>query len=104
MADRIVVVRDGRIEQVGTPIELYDSPANVFVAEFIGSPAMNLLPARLITREGRMAAIIHGGAVIQLPPQLSGKEGQAIMVGIRPEHFKVGGGGGLTGKVALVET
>ena len=47
MADRIVVLREGVIEQIGTPIELYDSPANVFVAEFIGSPAMNLLPARL---------------------------------------------------------
>src|SRR5919197_6427076 len=64
MADRIVVLRDGRIEQVGTPIELYDKPANVFVAEFIGSPAMNLLPARFTTREGGKAAIVDGGAVI----------------------------------------
>src|SRR5450432_4380176 len=49
MADRIVVMHDGRIEQIGTPLELYDSPGNVFVAEFIGSPAMNLIPAKLET-------------------------------------------------------
>jgi multiple sugar transport system ATP-binding protein len=104
MADRIVVLRDGRIEQIGTPLELYDSPANVFVAEFIGSPAMNMLPARLSTDGGRRAAVINGGSKIELPPQLAGDDGQAILVGIRPEHLSVGpAAGGLTGKVALVE-
>ena len=57
MADRVVVLRDGVIEQIGTPIELYDSPANVFVAEFIGSPAMNVLPARLKIDGSRRAAV-----------------------------------------------
>src|SRR5262249_39294087 len=103
MADRIVVLRDGRIEQIGSPIELYDSPANVFVAEFIGSPAMNLLPAKLAASGGRKAAVVDGGTAIELPPLLSGTEGQAILVGIRPEHFKLGNGIGLAGKVALVE-
>jgi multiple sugar transport system ATP-binding protein len=104
MADRIVVLRDGRIEQIGTPLELYDSPANVFVAEFIGSPAMNMLPARLSTEGNRRAAVINGGTKIELPPQLAGADGQAILVGIRPEHLSVGSpANGLTGKVALVE-
>jgi len=104
MADRIVVLRDGRIEQIGSPLELYDSPANVFVAEFIGSPAMNMLPARLSMDGNRRAAVINGGTKIELPPQLAGADGQAILVGIRPEHLSVSdAANGLTGKVALVE-
>ena len=104
MADRIVVLRDGRIEQIGSPLELYDSPANVFVAEFIGSPAMNMLPAKLSTDGGRRAAVINGGTKIELPPQLAGTDGQSILVGIRPEHLSVSDtANGLTGKVALVE-
>jgi len=105
MADRVVVLRDGVIEQLGTPIELYDSPANIFVAEFIGSPAMNVLPARLRVDGSRRAAVIDGGSVVDLPPALSGKEGQAILLGIRPEHLAIGGAanGGLTGTVSLVE-
>ena len=103
MADRVVVLRDGVIEQLGTPIELYDSPANVFVAEFIGSPAMNMLPARLKVDGSRRAALIDGNQVIELAPALPGKEGQEILLGIRPEHLNIGGGAGLAGKVALVE-
>jgi multiple sugar transport system ATP-binding protein len=104
MADRIVVLRDGNIEQIGSPIELYDSPANVFVAEFIGSPAMNMLPARLAVSGGRKAAVIDGGATVELPAALKGAEGQAILVGIRPEHLSLGDrNSGLAGKVALVE-
>src|SRR5262249_11685194 len=67
MADRIVVLRDGHIEQIGTPLELYARPANVFVAEFIGSPAMNLLPARLSAEGNRRAALINGISRIDLP-------------------------------------
>ncbi len=104
MADRVVVLRDGNIEQVGTPIELYDRPANIFVAEFIGSPAMNLLPARLKVDGARRAAVIDGGSVVELPRELAGNEGQSIMLGIRPEHLDVGAGAGLEGKVSLVET
>jgi multiple sugar transport system ATP-binding protein len=104
MADRIVVLRDGRIEQIGSPLELYDNPANVFVAEFIGSPAMNMLPARLSMDGNRRAAVINGGTKIELPPQLAGTDGQSILVGIRPEHLSVSpAANGLTGKVALVE-
>jgi multiple sugar transport system ATP-binding protein len=104
MADRIVVLRDGTIEQIGTPLELYDSPGNVFVAEFIGSPAMNLLPARLKRSGSQRAAMIEGGTVIQLPEAFGGEEGQEVLLGIRPEHLSVGeGAGGFNGRVALVE-
>jgi multiple sugar transport system ATP-binding protein len=103
MADRIVVLRDGMIEQIGTPLELYDTPENIFVAEFIGSPAMNLLPATLKRSGTRRAAMIEGGVVIELPEALGGEEGQEVLLGIRPEHLSVGEGGTLSGRVALVE-
>jgi multiple sugar transport system ATP-binding protein len=103
MADRIVVLRDGMIEQIGTPLELYDAPENIFVAEFIGSPAMNLLPATLKRSGTRRAAMIEGGVVIELPEALGGEEGQEVLLGIRPEHLSVGEGGTLSGRVALVE-
>src|SRR5690242_9147873 len=104
MADRVVVMRDGVIEQLGTPIELYDRPANVFVAEFIGSPAMNMLPARLKVDGSRRAAVIDGTQAIELPSALAGKEGQAILLGIRPEAIAPSGDGvGLDGTVILVE-
>ncbi len=104
MADRIVVLRDGRIEQIGTPIELYDTPANTFVAEFIGSPAMNLLPARLRLDGEHRVAVVDCGAALELPAGLQGSEGQPILVGIRPEHLSIGVvAAGLVGKVVLVE-
>ncbi len=103
MAHRIVVLRDGTVEQIGTPMELYDSPGNVFVAEFIGSPAMNLLPARLKRSGGQRAAMIEGGTVILLPENFGGEEGQEVLVGIRPEHLSVGEGGAISGRVAQVE-
>ena len=104
MADRIVVLRDGRIEQVGTPLDLYDHPANVFVAQFIGSPAMNLLPAKLATDGGRKAAVIDGGAALELPQQIGGAAGQAILLGIRPEHITIGqAADALPAKVSVVE-
>jgi multiple sugar transport system ATP-binding protein len=64
MADQIVVMNGGRIEQAGAPLALYDNPANLFVAGFIGSPAMNLLPGR-VTPEGFQ---LDGGALLPLPP------------------------------------
>jgi len=104
MADRIVVLREGVIEQIGTPIELYDRPANVFVAEFIGSPAMNLLPAQLRLDGGRRWAILGEGAAVELSKEVAGAEGQAILLGIRPENLTVASaGGGLMAQVSLVE-
>ena len=97
MADRIVVLNAGRIEQVGAPLELYDRPANVFVAGFIGSPSMNM-----------MAGVVKGGAVevagaqLPLPTGMRLAEGREVTYGIRPEHLTAGAGG-LAGTVAVVE-
>jgi multiple sugar transport system ATP-binding protein len=83
MADRIVVMRDGLVEQQGAPLELYDRPANTFVAGFIGSPAMNMLPG---TVRGGSRVEFDGGASVPLPPDAKGEDGQPVLFGIRPEH------------------
>ncbi|QQA43519.1 ABC transporter ATP-binding protein [Pelagovum pacificum] len=83
MADRIVVMHDGIVEQVGTPLELYDTPANTFVAEFIGSPAMNLIDGRI--EGGRF--VTPGGDVVELAGRHVA-EGP-VRLGVRPEHFAV---------------
>ena len=84
MADKIVVMRDGLVEQQGAPLELYDRPANTFVAGFIGSPAMNLLPGT--PRRGSATWSSRGGASLPLPPNVRAEEGQQVLYGIRPEH------------------
>jgi multiple sugar transport system ATP-binding protein len=87
LADRVVVLRDGRIEQVGTPLELYDRPANQFVAQFIGTPKMNVVP------------------VAKLPAAASVKVPQGGSIGLRPEHVSVRGAGAaqFDAQVELVE-
>ena len=82
MADRIVVLRDGVVEQTGTPAELYDRPVNTFVATFIGSPAMNLIPGH---RTERGLALTGGGALDAVPAAVS----KECVVGVRPEHLEV---------------
>jgi multiple sugar transport system ATP-binding protein len=84
MADRIVVMRDGRVEQIGTPLQLYDFPANTFVAGFIGSPAMNLLPGQV--RSGRLQ-IGQQSLIVQAAEALP--EGLGVLVGMRPEHISI---------------
>ena len=94
MADRIVVLRQGLIEQVGTPLELYDRPANVFVASFIGSPAINLLEGQASVSEGKNMLILGDGVQLPLPgtvPSLA--EGERVICGIRPEHVQFGAQG-----------
>ncbi len=86
MADRIVVLRDGRIEQAGTPLELYDRPRNAFVAGFIGAPAMNLLAGRA-QDGGRL--LTDDGLQLPLPAGLRLAPGQAVWLGVRPEHLQV---------------
>src|ERR687883_1909233 len=76
MADRIVVMRDGRIEQIGTPLELYDKPANMFVAGFIGSPAMNFLEGTLRRTNGEAWVEAQGGIRLAAGPHAAGREGQ----------------------------
>lgn len=98
MADKIVVLNGGRIEQMGAPLDLYDRPANVFVAGFIGSPAMNLLRGRV---EG--GAVAAPGARLPLPPDARPSEGQAVIWGIRPEHLALAGDGPIAATVAVVE-
>ncbi|MFZ1468136.1 MAG: sn-glycerol-3-phosphate ABC transporter ATP-binding protein UgpC [Paracoccaceae bacterium] len=97
MADRIVVLQGGRIEQVGAPLDLYDSPANIFVASFIGSPSMNILPG--VVRGG---AVQVAGALLPLPKGMKVAEGREVSYGIRPEHLAEGASG-LAGTVAVVE-
>lgn len=91
MGDRIVVMKDGLIQQVGSPLELYDRPANKFVGGFIGSPAMNFFNAELTETTDKV--FLQAGAVrIELPPekydQLSGCKEKSVIVGIRPEDLK----------------
>ena len=96
MADRIVVMHDGIVEQVGAPLELYDAPANLFVAGFIGSPAMNFLAARAAGG----ALELPGGIRIAAPADA----GTDVKVGIRPEHLDLAAGAeGLPATVKVVE-
>jgi multiple sugar transport system ATP-binding protein len=82
MADRIVVMRDGNIEQIGTPLDLYDAPANMFVGGFIGSPAMNFLRGTVSDRGFELG----NGAVLPLP---EGTKPHAEFYGVRPEHLEL---------------
>lgn len=84
MADRIVVMNAGKIEQIGTPLELYDRPANMFVAGFIGSPSMNFLSGAL--RQSTFVAT--DGSVIPIAGVKTG-DVEAITLGVRPEHFRL---------------
>ena len=90
MASRIVVLRSGRVEQVGAPLDLYDDPVNQFVAGFIGSPRMNFLKAEALG-DGRLRLPGQGGATVTLGRGLAA--GQPVTVGIRPEHFVPAGQG-----------
>jgi multiple sugar transport system ATP-binding protein len=88
MADKIVVMHDGRVEQIGAPLELYDRPQNLFVAGFIGSPAMNFLPGA-IHANGKLEFEGPGGVRLPLTAAPHGSEGREAVYGVRPEHFAV---------------
>jgi multiple sugar transport system ATP-binding protein len=98
MADRIVVLGGGRIVQTGSPLELYERPANRFVAEFIGSPSINILPGT-ISRAGDVAL---GDTAFRLEA-VAGSEPGPVDIGIRPEHLHPVEDGGLAGTVSVVE-
>ena len=103
MADRIVVMHDGVVEQIGEPLGLYDKPSNLFVAGFIGSPAMNFIDAT-IKRNGGMSAVAQDGTQLPLPATAGGRDGQRVVYGIRPEHLDLTDGvGGLPAEVVVVE-
>ncbi|MEO5808426.1 sn-glycerol-3-phosphate ABC transporter ATP-binding protein UgpC [Devosia sp.] len=99
MADRIVVLRAGNVEQIGSPMALYEDPDNAFVAGFIGSPRMNFLHA-VVTENGRLAV---GGTIIDNPTETQLIPGQELQFGIRPEHLDVSEGNGLQVTVDMVE-
>ena len=98
MADKIVVMQGGRIEQVGAPLDLYDRPVNSFVAGFIGSPAMNMLPGEV--RRG--AVVLADGTALPLPSRVDVADGREVTYGVRPEHLTVASTG-IAGLVAVVE-
>lgn len=108
LADRIVVLNKGRIEQVGAPLELYRRPVNLFVARFIGSPAMNLLPVTAVERAGRELACEVEGGIIRIPFGDGPPDVEPVQLGIRPEHIGIARGnavapGAISAKVIAVE-
>jgi multiple sugar transport system ATP-binding protein len=103
MADKIVILRDGRIEQIGSPLEVYDRPANLFVAAFIGSPAMNLLKGETVA-VGNSLAVKSGEAHLPLPRGAKAEAGRKVIYGVRPEHLDpVSDGDGLAATVSVTE-
>ena len=88
MADKIVILRDGIIEQVGTPLDVYDHPINLFVASFIGSPSMNLIKGTV----QKDHVLTEGGIKLPTPKGHKAKIGQKVVYGIRPEHLSLGKG------------
>jgi len=97
MADKIVVMHDGLVEQVGAPLELYDRPANRFVAGFIGSPAMNFIPGKA---SGGRIAIAGDGYTVPVNARL--EENREVVLGIRPEHLEIAADG-FAAEVVVVE-
>jgi multiple sugar transport system ATP-binding protein len=106
LGDRVVVMKDGWIQQVGEPLELYGRPANKFVAGFIGSPAMNFAEAT-VTEEGGQVMVTNPGLRVMVAPakaeRMRAYKGQTLTLGVRPEDMHITGGDGRTGFDALVE-
>jgi multiple sugar transport system ATP-binding protein len=92
LADKIVVLNDGRVEQAGPPLELYRRPANRFVAGFIGSPQMNFLPATVTARHDVGVEIALGGETLTLSGDHAVGAGERVTLGIRPEHVRMSDG------------
>jgi multiple sugar transport system ATP-binding protein len=103
LADRIVVLNKGQVEQVGTPLDLYRRPGNMFVAGFIGSPAMNFLPAT--SRKDAIGPMVElaDGSTLRIGGRTAIADGQSVTIGLRPEHLLPTPLGDLSAKVSLVE-
>ena len=107
LADRIVVLNGGVIEQVGAPMDLYERPRNLFVAEFIGSPKMNLIPGEIVTATASGATVktALGDTLRVAVDASSAKAGDAVTLGIRPEHLSPGGkAGSIRATITFAET
>jgi multiple sugar transport system ATP-binding protein len=103
MADKIVVMHDGVVEQVGSPLELYDRPANLFVAGFIGSPAMNFIAGRL---EGGEPPTLFTASGVRIPLHSAAPRvdpGSDIIMGVRPEHVSLGGPQAMSTQIMVIE-
>ncbi|WP_028453158.1 ABC transporter ATP-binding protein [Chitinilyticum aquatile] len=109
LGDRIAVMKDGVIQQFGSPQEIYDAPANLFVAGFIGSPAMNFIPCHIAEQQGVIGVALQGEGepvFCALPPRLAqaGRVGQAVILGLRPEQFDLAGAGnGVACRIRIIE-
>ena len=103
MADKIVVMRDGVVEQCDSPLNLYDRPANKFVAAFIGSPSMNFIDGAIRTTDGHPTFVSHDGVTLPLPSGAVVPDGAAVTYGFRPEHLALGKDDGIGAIVRLVE-
>jgi multiple sugar transport system ATP-binding protein len=102
MADKIVVLRDGVVEQIGAPLDLYDRPANLFVAGFIGSPAMNIMEGSVVAKNGGAEFVTRGGVALPLPAGAGAPVGKEVFYGVRPESFTLDQGG-VPAEVVVVE-
>jgi multiple sugar transport system ATP-binding protein len=102
MADRIVVMNAGRVEQIGPPLELYDRPANLFVANFLGSPAMSFVRGTVARGDGEARLRTESGVLLPLGNSQA-ISGQEVVIGLRPEHLRVDTEDGFPFTVAVVE-
>jgi ABC-type sugar transport system ATPase subunit len=105
MADRVAVMAAGRLQQVGTPQEVYEAPANTFVARFVGTPPMNVLAGAVTPDGAGGVAVAVGDSRLPVPPGLTTRleDGRPVSVGVRPEHLAPTDGGSLAVKVRAVE-
>jgi multiple sugar transport system ATP-binding protein len=103
MADKIVVMRDGVVEQIGDPLALYDGPNNTFVAGFIGSPAMNMVPGTAHVNGGAGHVDFGQEVTLPFPKHAHAADGQKVLYGIRPEHCLLADSAGLPVEVVVVE-
>ncbi|MBM9400547.1 sn-glycerol-3-phosphate ABC transporter ATP-binding protein UgpC [Gluconacetobacter azotocaptans] len=104
MADRIVVLRKGVVEQIGTPLDLYHRPRNLFVAQFMGSPTMNVLPAHIVSVTDHTATVTTGPLTVTVPVDAGSLQpGAAVTLGVRPEHIGLDVAGAPQGLVEISE-
>ena len=105
MADRIVVLNNGRVEQVGSPLDLYRNPSTLFVAGFIGAPKMNLLPASIQSQgDGKLEAVLANGSEVSIPTNAqSSTAGEKVTLGVRPEDLLLDSRGEISPLVEVLE-